>query len=105
MNEDNTKHTPGPWEVNYREDVPTIAIWSCRYGTISPICRIWYAPEGAPPKREIRETDKANAHLIAAAPELLEACKAALPMCKAHGANGFIAEMLDIAIEKAEGRS
>lgn len=50
------KHTPGPWEV--RPDVSTIGLY-------------WVEPEA-----ETDEEDKANARLIAAAPEMKEALEA-----------------------------
>jgi hypothetical protein len=71
------KHTPGPWEVReLRKDRHGIIK---RDGTYCTYC-IWtddysvadYAP-GLGPIRKL-----ADAHLIAAAPELLKACEAAL---------------------------
>jgi len=51
-----TKHTPGPWNANYREQTG------------------WTADI---PNGDRLKTTEANARLIAAAPELLEACAAA----------------------------
>lgn len=68
----NTKHTPGPWELLY-----TGEIWSNR-GHIAK------APNQHP-------SDKANARLIAAAPELLAFAQMI--------ANGGINEAGEFAIE------
>ena len=73
---DKTKHTPGPWETKPEEcDKPYIRIRGTRLGSrykvanaITPV----YDGVGA---REAEET-RANARLIAAAPELLEALQA-----------------------------
>lgn len=64
-------HTPGPWTVEieeYEENSGTI--------TIPEINRILHDPEWA--QEDEWELDVANARLIAAAPELLEACREAL---------------------------
>ncbi|QGH72469.1 MAG: hypothetical protein [Siphoviridae sp. ctpQM7] len=50
------------------------------------------------------ETAKANAHLLAAAPELLEACKA-MERCKGHLPQELWKKFCQPAIAKAEGRS
>lgn len=59
---DNKMHTQGPWVVRHNE--PWIIAKA--YGDMKSVCHLNY-----PPKQT--ETQKANAHLIAAAPELLEA--------------------------------
>jgi len=69
-----TKHTPGPW---YEDDGAINAKWetgeeiqvALAWGTR------WSQPDGGKNKR-MREESKANVRLIAAAPELLEVCKA-----------------------------
>lgn len=101
MTNSNTNFPPGPWYVErspmgvrvthgeleedgfLRDDVPGIG----RVGELGD------------------ERALAIAHLIAAAPEMLEACKAALPFAKQYGTNGFTASMIEAAIAKAEGRS
>jgi hypothetical protein len=75
-----TKHTPGPWIV-------TGNFIDCD----TPPCRIAVAL--ASPEME------ANARLIAAAPELLEALKACEPWCNDNRAVVMARE----AIAKAEG--
>ena len=83
-----TKHTPGPWEIAPIEsgdkDIiivePGVAL---DYDDVDP------------------EEQEANAHLIASAPELLEALKIALVHLPELP---IICEKIDRAIAKAEGR-
>lgn len=96
------KHTPGPWKMRKRDGGNGDG-WHLGWDFD------WDHPEeNTPPTPErgvvVREAD---AHLIAAAPELLEACKLGLdlirvlrPRCDHHGE--VIA--MRAAIEKAEGR-
>ena len=96
-----SKHTPGPWSVHR---------WSWPTEVTGPIHQVissdnfltafvpaWDDPR--PGEVEASEEAKANARLIAAAPELLEACKVAL------GIIGFGAEhdQISDAIAKATG--
>lgn len=101
-----SKHTPGPWHwVNGRTDEP--------YNFADA--------EGYPSLRTVKESgehqlsewildaepmmhgnDEANAYLIAAAPDLLEACK--MLLASAHDYQSGIAEA-ETAIAKAKGRS
>ena len=65
-----TKHTPGPWSVNVTRMNYAVVRWhiaSSKYGSVYPICehQIEQEPSG--------DEQLANARLIAAAPELLEA--------------------------------
>jgi hypothetical protein len=107
-------HTPGPWAVHesaiYDSDGFEIAAvdeepirlnWdSCGY-------RHWSEAEGVTFKRRSEKEVDANARLIAAAPELLEACKAMLDQLS-HGrdlSEGAYADMMTrarAAIAKAE---
>ena len=69
-----TQHTPGPWTFNLTtgvirsisEEFP-----NCRQPVICDLRR-W-------PSGDTTYIDSANAHLIAAAPDLLEALKACIP--------------------------
>jgi len=81
------KHTPGPWSIRQE------SVWSV--GTDHEMSALVYGCTD--------EEEEANAHLIAAAPDLLEALKelrdwyrenVGLPACKANA-----------AIAKAEGRA
>jgi hypothetical protein len=98
---DVTKHTPGPWRAT------PYSVFSTRQDrrteTIVARCRLSVArtAEGL-----------ANAHLIAAAPDLLAACEEALEMAEylsatwgtSHGDNyAEMAERLRAAIAKARG--
>lgn len=96
-------HTPGPWEVNgyaieaVDETDPT---WSIFIASVEDI------------DDEYGNTD-ANARLIAAAPELLEACEVAKAALKSliPGATNVSAEgdtdyeLICAAIRKAKGKS
>jgi hypothetical protein len=92
-------HTPGPWNIWYKgeKDIPAIANNYANTGHATDICTV----DG--------ENQDANAHLIAAAPELLEACEAALEvtdsiLVPALGTAGLqLAERLRAAIAKARG--
>jgi hypothetical protein len=110
------KHTPGPWEVSQEipNSVVIIALWSDKvtpgntatFGDYrgAHICELEYN-SGVPTK----EQAEANACLIAAAPDLLEACKNALESVKyAQNNTGAdfmfnTSEILKQAIAKAEG--
>lgn len=111
-------HTPGPWEI----ESPTMAgdhrivIGAYGFGSIAAVSR-----DGAPRHQDRLPADSAyhqdqiptmesNAHLIAAAPDLLSACKNAemflgeikelYPEICADG----ILSILKAAIAKAEGK-
>ena len=88
-----TKHTPGPWHI---KDGKVFA---------AAICRVDGTPDGSA---------EANAQLIAAAPELLEACKIAMKivqypnMTKQYSKASYeysekARELISIAIAKVEG--
>ena len=90
-----TPWTPGPWDV-YPLDLRGGRYWSVKPGIHEAI--------------DIHEDDngEANARLIAAAPELLQACKAALiSMIDDSYYQEFkpVIDTLEAAIAKAEGRS
>lgn len=78
-----TSHTPGPWSVPHFADPGTGC--ECGYvltdGYMGAVCTVHASGEGG--RIETGDNPRfpeavANAHLIAAAPELLEAAKAAL---------------------------
>ena len=83
-------HTPGPWEVEWDEEDGSLSIImaSARNGAYcyEDIHRIQYACDCWPEYEDGNDDNinpqyeeaKANAHLISAAPELLEACRVAL---------------------------
>lgn len=85
-----SEHTPGPWRVEKFNDTKS---WSI------------YANGGTHSLASIR--DAANARLIAAAPELLQALRDARESLIARGADPVISVLREInaAIAKTEGRS
>lgn len=95
MSEQNpTTHTPGPWTVFENID---------DYGISFVINEFKYSGMVAQ-----QPTIDANMRLIAAAPELLSACRTALAYIEGRINNLSPGEMfnaLDSAIAKAEGRS
>ena len=67
-----TKHTPGPWatdEADHDEPYQDIKIKAGKHRTV---CTVWIDDA---PVRDFNAEQDANARLIAAAPELLEALK------------------------------
>jgi len=88
----NTKHTPGPWHTG---GVNLISVYGCDGIQLAVITD----RDGATP------ADKANAKLIAAAPDLLEACTRAMNIIEAeHEACSMYTAHIDIieaAINKA----
>jgi hypothetical protein len=94
------KHTPGPWSVG--EGTPDIAII-----TDKVLVAMVTNDEDSPCEDD---EQMANARLMAAAPELLEACEAALLLAGDDdlpdngGYNGAaITDQIRAAIAKAEG--
>jgi hypothetical protein len=64
----NTQHTPGPWAVKHHEDTDTYSIYVAgRQWNSWTVAALGYSKE-----------DEANARLIAAAPDLLEALQTML---------------------------
>ena len=90
------KHTKQPWSIVRGRCGPSVEI----FGDGRAITEMWV--------RSDKETEEANARLIAAAPELLEAAQAARAILQACGewGNPIIAHQVNIiedAIKKAEG--
>ncbi len=78
------KHTPGPWwvetEADAGEDEPTLYV--CHSGTV---CEVTTICNFGPSHWATIDTREANARLIAAAPDLLDALRMQTrncPMCK-----------------------
>lgn len=103
------KHTKGPWTVRYRFGRKTTVVGRQRY----PICDTGTAPHAETNQRR----EEANAHLIAAAPDLLQALEglsrivrsadvAMVLLSEASAAWSNVAEALkasEFAIAKARG--
>ena len=104
-----TKHTPGPWRISDTGEIygagdihahgrlyPAVR----GHGQVSSrsftsrVCVVEGSPE--------LEGPAANARLIAAAPELLEACKAVMRLDYLHEHNA-LAKQVEAAIRKAQG--
>lgn len=83
------KHTPGPWHVGMK---PGPIVYGPKGEQVSPL-NIMLDPEEA----------KANARLIAAAPELLDALKSVLPYLGEEVSSSVMRKVHD-ALSKAEGR-
>jgi hypothetical protein len=95
-----TKHTPGPWEIG-KSSGGDFTIY--RYESNTHIGEVYSTLHGD------GERGKANAALIAAAPELLEACKEALRQlgasdCPPIPDGAMVRGKLYNAIAKAQGR-
>lgn len=93
------KHTPGPWSVGELDENQFVNV---------------YAADGYSVAIEVQGEDlteaEANAHLIAAAPELLEACETALGVLYPHfdddrdrSPEAFASNKILSAIAKARG--
>ena len=92
-----TKHTPGPWKV---KDYKNSGLAVCQeIDSQEVIC--WSAGT----KMDMSRDRLANAHLIAAAPELLESLKDVLPTLTntVGGTATTQHKMAEKAIAKAEG--
>lgn len=99
MNE--TKHTPGPWRVeNHRFKTTTESRWTVWSGSEAIA---W--TNGTDDESELAQQE-ANARLIAAAPELLAACKNMLEWARRVKQINPGPEIVNAinAIAKAEGR-
>lgn len=114
-----TKHTPGPWRVSkITNDVSVCGQRIDCFEVESPKDCCWIAQVQNHTACTATEPGNANAHLIAAAPDLLKACKEAIPwICLATARDPETThpqalvnakEDLDLAmkaIAKAEGRN
>lgn len=92
-----SKHTPGPWTYRMHKlggfvDGTDVGGRSKRIARVS-ICK----------ERMFVGEAEANTRIIAAAPDLLAACKAAREKLKMDGHWPGVYEALDAAIAKAEG--
>lgn len=95
-------YTPGPWWPSTMYDGLSteggLAIdHRDEHGEIREICTVWGGYTGT----DIDDETRATANLIAAAPDLLEACKAMLE--EFGGVDRVCGEMAEFAIAKAEG--
>lgn len=84
-----SEHTPGPWAVRRGNDLEITS----NAGNVEAVIN---SRKGSP-------TAEANAHLIAAAPDLLSACETALAYCYDNLAQEMWMKELADAINKAKG--
>ena len=96
-------HTPGPWTVNsdpiYSYGLPSY-IWGPKGPGYGIVCELPLSLGGVAPI-------EADAHLIAAAPDLLAACVESLRLLRNGSDDGYSDERIDgilsAAIAKAKG--
>ena len=96
------KHTPGPWIIINKHYVGGKIYRVCASGAM--ICDV-NLQGGIMGKSD--EIPKANAHLIAAAPDLLEACKMVIEFSNDNNIHRFLEiaiPKIEQAIAKAEGK-
>lgn len=102
-----SKHTPGPWDVDPIEHQihsgsKETDVWGSSDVLVEPVCTIPHDDicSGAP--QEIA----ANARLLAAAPEMFEALEAA-DECLANNGFGkpYVADLIAAVLAKAKGET
>lgn len=94
------KHTPGPWE--HRLSMGSVDIIHKNRLIAGVVSNVSI---GSNVKKQISDKERtANAKLIAAAPELLEACKKTLCLLRENWDGYDAEEDLEKAIAKAEGK-
>jgi hypothetical protein len=93
-----TKHTSGPWTIECGKNYSNEIVGKSKTGKDWVLARTTAAKVG-------RDQDDANARLIAAAPDLLEALKTLATQAESHGAEGIYWDKARAAIDKAEGRA
>ena len=92
-----SKHTPGPWEIKRHFDSCYRYISAPEHIALAQV--VWCVEE-----EERSPVCEANAHLIAAAPELLEALENLLKVYEGEGgAQHHAGDMARAAIAKAKG--
>ena len=102
-----SEHTPGPFEVRTYDHLKSYEIRSPHRHW--PIARVMRSAGRGPLGISEGEAE-ANARLIAAAPDLLEACEAALGFVEELEQRGIVADwsrkdQLRAAIDKARGEA
>jgi hypothetical protein len=93
-----TKHTSGPWTIECGKNYSNEIVGKSKTGKDWVLARTTAAKVG-------RDQDDANARLIAAAPDLLEALKTLATQAESHGAEGIYWDKARAAIAKAERRA
>ncbi len=105
-----SKHTPGPWKVSHG-CLPGDSGFSVATANAAASGNVKITAECWPctiVSEDHRSELFANAFLIAAAPDLLEACRAMLTCCGSsenwNGETHEALKLIEAAIAKAEGR-
>ena len=98
----NSQHTPGPWVISARNN-PAGADISGRQGHHF-ICDILYSEGNHPIDIEYNDQQTANARLIAAAPDLLEALRFILAYPE-NDLHEYSVKIARAAIAKARGEA
>lgn len=99
-------HTPGPWYVRLYPGTDAYEVRASGGALIAQVGNLGSTSDHRPTAKHWKAATPANARLIAAAPDLLEAVQRA----RRHAMNigidsGSYFEILEAAIRKAEGRS
>lgn len=103
MSDPKQKHTPGPWKISYESIDPEWAVVTGANGHIVANVNSESGPDIYPMVSTKMPRD-ANALLIAAAPDMLAALKAILPLFQYLPSNESPEEEMVLnAIAKAEG--
>lgn len=100
-----SKHTPGPWFVEQDQKTPIYVSPVARHEQVC-ICNVCPIDEDDSESGDflVDEQTRANARLIAAAPDLLDALEA----CYDYGGltgDSWVVDKVVAAIEKAKGES
>lgn len=98
------KHTPGPWKVMPEEaHRDYIRIRGTQLGCIYKIANVHVACGGGSAVQKEVDECRANARLIAAAPELLEACRALRSASDAGDFTAAVTRCSELAARLDEG--
>jgi hypothetical protein len=96
-----SKFTPGEWTACFAHDGKgTIFSWhvtGAKHGSTHQICGL----RSVSPEMRSNEEDRANARLIAAAPELFEALRELVRVCSVDGSERHIFRRAEKALLKA----
>ncbi|RWO22852.1 hypothetical protein [Mesorhizobium sp.] len=84
------KHTPGPWRID------GAAIW----GATRPVAQCVFLDTRYP-----LESDEANVHLVAVAPDMLAILKEAADFVQPFNRASDLLDRIEAVIAKAEGRT
>jgi hypothetical protein len=96
-----SKHTPGPWTYDSVREVNGFPVYRILSGD-GMVGALEQCNIPGETRRELEQTLEANARLIAAAPELLEAAKNVLAALEEFGFSRNEIDLLKAAIDKAE---